>query len=119
MSAVLKSHDPEGRGHELMLTWALFRRGGERDNLPRGVHMGWSEQLDREHVNEPPYVVEIDRILSGLYQSGFEHCVEIAKRFYLAGTPIWIIAPKMRRTEPFVALTLRGICGLVEERITQ
>ena len=81
--------------------------------------MGWSEQLDREHVNEPPYVVEIDLILSGLYQSGFEHSVEIAKRFYLSSQAVWQIAVKMRRTEPFVGLTLRGLCGLVETRITE
>lgn len=118
MSAVLAPLEPAGRGHDLLQTWALYRRGGERDGLPRAVNSGWSEPLDKEHVNEPPYVVEIDRILSGLYRSGFEHSVDICKRFYLSSQSVWEVAIKTHRTEGFVALTLRGLCGLVETRIS-
>ena len=119
MSAVLRCSDEfEGRGHELMGTWALFRRGGERDGLPRGAGIGWSEPLDKEHANEPPYVIEIDHLLAGLYKSGFEHSVDIAKRFYLSGEAVWSLAPKVRRTEGFVRLTIRGVCDLVDRRIT-
>jgi hypothetical protein len=120
MSAVLQSQDEfYGRGHELMQTWALFRRGGERDGLPRAVNGGWSEPLDKAKDSEPPTVVEIDRILAGLYRAGYEHSVEIAKRFYLAGEPVWSLAHKVCRTEGFVRLTIRGLCDLVESRVTE
>lgn len=119
MSAVLKPLDPSGRGHELLQTWALYRRGGERDGLPRVVNGGWDEPLDKEHVNEPPSVVEIDRILAGLYRSGFEHSVDITKRYYLSAMSVWEVASKTRRTVGFVCLTLRGLCGLVEQRISE
>ena len=118
MSAVMSRDEIEGRGHDLLQTWALFRRGGERDGLPRGSGSGWSEPLDKEHANEPPSVIEIDRILAGLFRSGFEHSVDITKRFYLSGEAIWSLAPKVRRTEGFVLLTIRGVCTLVETRVT-
>lgn len=119
MSAALKHIDPSGRGHELMLVWALYRRGGEREGLPKAVNGGWSEPLDKEHVNEPASVLAIDRMLAALYRSGYEHSVDIAKRYYLSAQSIWEVASKTRRTVPFVCLTLRGLCGLVEERVTE
>jgi len=118
MSAVLKPLEPEGRGNELMLRWALFRRGGERSHSPV-TSCRYDEPLDKEHENEPAYVVEIDRILAGLYRSGFEHSVDIAKRYYLSAMSVWEVASKTRKTEGFVCLTLRGLCGLVEERVTE
>jgi len=117
VSAALRD-EFEGRGHDLMQTWALHRRGGERDGLPKVMGSGWSEPLDAEHVNEPEFVLAIDHILAGLYKSGFEHTVDIAKRFYLSGEAVWSLAPKVRRTEGFVRLTIRGVCDLVARRIT-
>jgi hypothetical protein len=75
--------------------------------------------LDAEHENEPPFVLAIDRVLAGLFKSGFEHSVEIAKRYYLSNASVWEVSTKMRRTEAFVRLTLRGVCALVESRITE
>ena len=109
----------EGRGHELLQTWALYRRGGERDGLPRAVNGGWSEPLDKEHANEPDFVLAIDRILAGLVKSGYEHTVEITHRFYLGGSSVWQICETMRRTRGFVLLTIRGVCGLVEDRVSE
>lgn len=109
----------EGRGHELLETWALYRRGGERDGLPRVVNVGWSEQLDKEHLNEPDSVLAIDRILGGLAKAGYEHTVEIVHRFYLSGSSVWQICETMRRTRGFVLLTIRGVCGVVEDRISE
>lgn len=121
MAAVMKelSRDEiEGRGHELMQTWALYRRGGER---PRSTvaAVGWSEQLDKAHDNEPPSVLAIDDMLAGLFRSGYEHAVEITKRFYLSNLAVWEVAEKMHRTQGFVRLTLRGVCALAEQRVPE
>lgn len=110
--------EPEGRGHELMQTWALYRRGGERTKSPV-ASIGWTEQLDKAHDNEPPFVVAIDRMLAGLFRSGYEDTVDIAKRFYLSNLAVWEVAEKTHRTEGFVRLALRGICGLAEERVSE
>ena len=122
MAAVLKQvgsrEDFEGRGHELLQTWALYRRGGERDGLPRDVSGYLREPLDQAYDAEPPYVLQIDDVLSGLYRAGYEHTVEIVKRYYLDGNePIHKLAPKVCRTEGFVRLTIKGVCALVDERI--
>lgn len=123
MAAVLKitsSRDEiEGRGHDLLETWALFRRGGEREGLPRAGNAGWSEPLDKEHANEPDSVLAIDRILAGLAKSGYEHTVEIVHRFYLGGSSVWQICETMHRTRGFVLLTIRGVCWMVEERVAE
>ena len=110
--------EPEGRGHELMQTWALYRRGGERTKSP--IASGnWSERLDEAHDNEPPFVLVIDRMLASLFRAGYEDTVDIAKRFYLSNLAVWEIAPKVRRTEGFIRLTLRGVCALAEERVPE
>lgn len=119
MSAVmvesLSRDEIEGRGHDLMETWALYRRGGERSKSPV-ASIGWSEQLDKAHDNEPPSVLVIDRMLAGLFRAGYEGAVEITKRFYLSNLAVWEVAEKMRRTQGFVRLTLRGVCALAEDR---
>jgi hypothetical protein len=111
--------EPEGRGHDLLTTWALYRRGGERDGLPRDVKGYLREPLDKAHDSEPPYVLAIDDILAGLYRTGYEHTVEIVKRYYLSGEAIYQLAPKVCRTEGFVRLSLRGVCALAEDRIAE
>lgn len=111
--------EPEGRGHELLLTWGLHRRGGERTRSPV-ASMGWSERLDRPTDDEPPCVVAIDGILAALARSGHWHTVDIGKRFYLEYPKLdyWQVAHKACRTEGFVRLTLRGLADLVNERVT-
>jgi len=111
--------EPEGRGHELLETWALFRRGGERDGMPHVCVAGYKEPLDKEHANEPPYIIVIDRMLALLFTSGYEHSVEIVKRFYLSNLAVWELAEKMHRTEGFIRLTLRGVCALAEEKVPE
>jgi hypothetical protein len=126
MSAVLaessqwRGLEPEGRGHELLIRWGMHRRGGERTKSPV-ASMGWSEQLDPCHEDEPPFVVQIDDILRGLFAAGYESSVQIAKIFYLEHPKyaIWQVAPRVCRTEGFVRLTLRGICTLVEDRVSE
>lgn len=109
----------EGRGHDLMVTWGLHRRGGERTRSPVASG-GWSEPLDKAYDNEPPAVLAIDRVLAGLSKAGYEQSVDIAKRFYLEHprVSVWELAERVRRTEGFVRLTIRGICALVDERVS-
>jgi hypothetical protein len=112
--------EPEGRGHELMITWGRHRRGGDRTRSP--VSSGsWDERLDPVHEDEPPCVVAVDDILRGLVRSGHHDAVEIAKVFYLEHPKyaVWQVAAKVYRTEGFVRLSLRGLCALVEERVTE
>lgn len=127
MSAVMRdelpSHDRSelcGRGHELMQSWGLHRRGGERSRSD--VASGsWSEPLDKTYEDEPDHIVAIDRILAGLHRGGFGDSVEIAKRFYLEYPKYdyWQVAQKVYKTDGFVRLTIKGICALVEQRIVE
>lgn len=112
--------EPEGRGHELLILWGLHRRGGERTRSPV-ASMGWSDRLDRATEDEPPSVVAIDRVFAGLVKSGYDHSVEIAKVFYLEHPRYSYdeVAGKLRRTEGFVRLTLRGLADLVNQRVTE
>lgn len=116
-SEVSRSLEPDGRGHELLMTWALFRRGGERSHSPF-VSGYLKEPLDKSHEGEPPEVMAIDRLLAMLNRSGHWQSVDIVKRYYLSLTPVAEICDDMGRTAGFVRLTLRGVCGLVEERVT-
>ena len=109
----------EGRGHELLQTWALYRRGGEREGLPKDVSGYLREAQDRAYDAEPPSVLQVDDVLAGLFKAGYEHAVEIVKRYYLDGNePLYKLAPKIRRTEGFVRLTIRGVCAIVDKRIS-
>lgn len=123
MSAEMVDHEqqqwgglePEGPGHEALILWGQHRRGGDRVRSP--VTSGnWSEPLDPVHEDEPPIVVQIDRLFAKLWRGECRHSVQIAKIFYLEHPryDFWEIASKLRRTEGFVRLTIRGICGLVE-----
>lgn len=111
--------EPDGRGHELLIRWGQHRRGGERTRSPVSSG-GWDERLDPVHEDEPPFVVEIDDILRGLVRAGHGDSVAIAKIFYLEHPKyaVWQVAGKVCRTEGFVRLTLRGVCALVDERVS-
>jgi hypothetical protein len=112
--------EPDGRGHELLIEWGRHRRGGERTHSPI-TSGGWSERLDPVHEDEPPSVVAIDRLLAQLMRAGYEHSVEIVKRFYLEHPKysLYEVAGKVYRTEGFVRLTIRGVCALVEENVRE
>jgi len=110
--------EPEGRGHELLQLWALYRRGGERGHSPF-VSGYLKEPLDKAHDGEPEEVMTIDRVLAALCRADCWHSVEIVKRYYLSETPVAKITEDMHRTEGFVRLTLRGICALVEEKVPE
>lgn len=108
--------EPEGRGHELLQTWALYRRNGNLIGLPKLVGCGLNEPLDKARDEEPAWVVLVDRALASVYRV---HPVyqRMIKMFYLDNRAIWDVAETVRRTEGFVALSLRGICAHVESRV--
>lgn len=108
--------EPEGRGHELLQTWALYRRNGELLGLPKAVGSGWSEPLDKARDEEPAWVVLVDRALAGINRA---HPIyqKMVKMFYLDNRAIWDVAEHVRCTDKYVALSLRGICAHVESRV--
>lgn len=113
---VWRGLEPEGRGHELLQTWALYRRNGDLIGLPKAVGGGWSEPLDKASDDEPAWIVLVDRALAVINRA---HPVyqKMVKMFYLDNRAIWDVAETVRRTEGFVALSLRGICAHVESRV--
>ena len=115
-SAQWRGYIPEGRGHELLQTWALYRRDGDRIGAPRVGGGGWSEPLDKAMDCEPPWVLLVDDALAVIYRA---HMVyeKMVKIFYLDNRSIWEVAEKCQRTNGFVSLSLRGICGHVESRV--
>lgn len=119
MSTQWSGLEPEGVGHDHLLIWGQHRRGGERSHSP--VTSGsWSDRLDPCHDDEPWFVVEIDDVFRRLMRQGLEHTVDIGKWFYLNHPKysMWEVANKVMRTEGFVRLTIRGVCGLVEDQIS-
>jgi hypothetical protein len=98
------------------MAWAPYRRDGDRIGLPRVSNGSWSERLDVAKDAEPPWVVLVDRALAGLIRI---HAVyePIIKIYYLDNKAIWQVADKARRTEQFVAMSLRGACSYAEERV--
>lgn len=108
--------EPEGRGHELLQTWALYRRDASRHDEPRVERMAWKEQLPRAFDAEPAWIVLVDRAIGQLarIQEVYE---AIVKRYYLDGQQIWQVAPKVCRTEGFVMMSLRGICDHVDRKV--
>jgi hypothetical protein len=108
--------EPEGRGHELMQTWALYRRDSDRAGAPRVSGGGWSEPLDKASDTEPPWLVLVDHALAPIYRAdaAYERMVKI---YYLDNRALWEVSERVQRTEGFVALSLRGICDHVASRV--
>ena len=108
----------EGRGHELMQTWALYRRDSSRLGAPHVDRMPWSERLDKATDCEPPWVILIDRMIAEIGRAN-EFYPRLVKRFYLDHQAVWEVAEKLHRTKSFVILSIRAICGLAETRIDE
>lgn len=109
-------YEPEGRGHELLRTWALYRRGSDRLGAPNRVGSSLSEPLAKAFDAEPPWVLLVDDALSQVYRT--HHVYEpMVKLFYLDERAIWDVAEKIQRTNAFVAMRLRSICAHVESRV--
>lgn len=113
---VWKSPEPDGPGHDKLMTWALYRRDGGSVGRPRAAGIGWDEPLDRAVDAEPAWVVLVDHALVSIYRvhSVYERMVKI---FYLDRRAVWEVAEKVQRTPGFVLLSLRGICDHVETRV--
>lgn len=111
---VWRGPGPEGRGHELLQEWALFRRGGQSIG-PHAGNGGWSEPLDKAMECEPPWVVLVDDALAAYSVNPVYE--QMVKGFYLDNRSFWEVAGKVQRTVGFVALSLRGICEHVESRV--
>jgi hypothetical protein len=102
-------------GQEHFKTWALYRRGGERDRSPVAKG-GWDERTSVAHDAEPIWVVQIDHLIAALARinEAYEHVIG---RRYLEELSIKDVAEKVQRTEQFVLLSLRAACDLADERV--
>jgi len=78
---------------------------------------GWDEPLDPAYEDEPDFVVEIDDVLKEIVPMA----VELTKVFYLEHPKlgVWQVAERCRKTYQFSLLTIRGVCALVESRISE
>jgi hypothetical protein len=104
------------RGQEHFQTWALYRRGGDRNKSPVAKG-GWVEPSAVAHDAEPVWVVQIDHLIAHLARIN-EAYEQIIQRRYLEELSIRDVAEKVQRTERFVLLSLRACCDLADERIT-
>jgi hypothetical protein len=102
---------PTGRGHELLLTWALWSRGDRIGS--RSTAGGWSEPLDSAHEEVPPEsVIVCDRIIARL---GVDHPEyrRVTKAYYLDHRAVWEIAEHMGFTTGYVRLMVQATCDHV------
>lgn len=110
-----RSDEIKGRGHEMMIKWGEHRRGGDRTRSPV-ASSGWHEPLDKCYEDEPDFVVMIDDVLNEIVVDA----ARMVKLFYLEFPrySVWEVAEKLHRTPKFTLMTLRGVCRLVEIRIS-
>lgn len=108
---------PQGRGHYYLEQWAPYRRDGSRSTQPKDAGpMPWGEQLDRAFDAEPSWVVLVDHAIADLVKLD-DIYDDLVKRFYLDRQAVWELAPKIYRTEGFVALRLQGLCDHVGRKV--
>jgi hypothetical protein len=113
-----RSDEIEGRGHDLMEKWALYRRDSSRIGAPHVEHMPWSERLDKAKDGEPPFCLVIDDMIGELTKVN-DFYPRLVKRFYLDHQAVWEVADKLHRTKNFVLMSLRAVCDLAEQRIPE
>jgi hypothetical protein len=109
--------EPCGRGHELMLTWAPYRRGGNDTRSPV-ASLGWSEPLDKSTDAEPFWVVLVDREIGRLTKINFFY-EKLVQRYYLEGMALWQVSEKLGRTEGFIRMSVCAVCDSVDEKIPE
>jgi hypothetical protein len=108
----------EGRGNDLMETWALYRRDTSRLGAPHVEKMPWKERLDKALDTEPPWVLDIDDMIGDLAKVN-DFYPRLVKRFWLDNQAVWEVVERLHRTKGFVLLSLRAVCELAERRVPE
>jgi hypothetical protein len=111
------SLEPEGRGHELLVFWAPYRRGGNDTKSPVASG-GWHEPLDKAADEEPRWLVMVDREIGRLAQINYFY-EKLVQRYYLEQMAMWQLTAKLGRTEAFVRMSLRAVCDSVDQAIPE
>jgi hypothetical protein len=108
---------PEGRGHDLLMLWAPYRRGGNNTRSPV-ASVGWTEQLDKAADEEPHWLVKIDREIGRLTRINFMY-EKLVQRFYLEELALWQLEAKLGRTEGFIRMSVCASCDSVDRAIPE
>lgn len=109
--------EPFGRGHDLLTTWAPYRRGGNDVKSPV-ASSGWHEPLDKATDTEPRWLVLVDREIGRLSRINYIY-EKLVQRFYLEGMSLWQLAAKFDRTEGFIRMSICAVCDSVETAIPE
>ena len=106
----MSKQTPEGPGHELLLEWAMWNRGGTP-----GKGSTWSvkERLDPPHDDVPPDRVTIIDGIMGRVGASHPQYLSMVKRFYLEEISFWEVAGRLKYTVGFVRLSLQAVCDWV------
>jgi len=122
MSAVMErsyTHwtGPTGRGHDLLIKWAPYRRGGNDTRSPVASG-GWHELLDQAVDEEPRWLVMVDREIGRLAKINYLY-EKLVQRFYLEQLALWQLSAKLGRTEGFVRMSVCAVCDSVDRSIPE
>jgi hypothetical protein len=109
--------EPEGRGHDLLVFWAPYRRGGNDTRSPV-ASIGWHEQLDRATDEEPHWLVMVDREIGRLTRINYLY-EKLVQRYYLEQMAMWQLEEKLGRTPGFIRMSIRAICDSVDAAIPE
>lgn len=106
---------PTGRGHELLVYWAPYRRGGNDVRSP--VASGYlKEALDKAVDEEPRWLVMIDREIGRLARINYLY-EKLVQRYYLEQLAMWQLVDKFERTPGFIRMSLCAVCDAVDRAI--
>jgi hypothetical protein len=109
--------EPFGRGHDLLTTWAPYRRGGNDTRSPV-ASVGWTEQLDKATDAEPYWLVMIDREIGRLTRINYIY-EKLVQRFYLEQMAMWQLEAKLGRTPGFIRMSVCAICDSIDRAIPE
>lgn len=108
---------PSGRGHDLLMTWAPYRRGGNDTRSPV-ASLGWHEPLDKAVDEEPRWLVMIDREIGRLARINFFY-EKLVQRFYLEQLAMWQLEAKLDRTHGFLRTALCAVCDSIDRAVPE
>jgi hypothetical protein len=109
--------EPSGRGHELLVFWAPYRRGGNDTKSPV-ASMGWHEPLDKAADKEPWWLVMVDREIARLTKINYVY-EKLVKRYYVDQMPLWDLEDKVGRTPAFIRRSICAVCDSIDRSIPE
>lgn len=108
---------PVGRGNDLLVDWAPYRRGGNDTKSPVASR-GWHEPLDCAADEEPLWLVMVDREIGRLARINYVY-EKLVQRWYLEQLAMWQLMAKVGRTEGFIRMSLCAVCDSVDRAVPE